>query len=203
VDLASVQTVILAAGHSTRMGFDKLAAPLDGIPLARRVVSGLAELAPLIVAAPRVAEAIGDLRAARIVLTAPTAGPAVSLALADTAVPHDRLLAVIACDLPFLDAVRVRAFVERVPADADLAWPLVDGTPGHPVVWSPRARTRIATLREDDPPARVRRDPTLNAVALDEHDEAYVTDLDTPEGWQAAEKRLRLARERNVPATTS
>lgn len=200
MDLAAVQTVILAAGHSTRMGFDKLAAPLDGVPLARRVVMNVAELAPLIVAAPRVAEAIGDLRAAHIVLTAPTAGPAVSLALADTAIPHDRWLAVIACDLPFLDAARVRAFLERIPADVDLAWPFVDGTPGHPVVWSPRARTRIATLRENDPPARVRRDPALHAVALDEHDDAYITDLDTPEGWQAAEERLRLARERGVPS---
>jgi CTP:molybdopterin cytidylyltransferase MocA len=200
VDSAKVQSVILAAGHSTRMGFDKLAAPLDGVPLARRVVIGLAELRPLIVAAPRVAEAIGDLRAAQIVLTAPTAGPAVSLALADTVVPHDRWLAVIACDLPFLDAARVRAFIERVPEDVDLAWPVVGETPGHPVVWSPRARTRIATLRENDPPARVRRDPSLRVVALEEHDDAYVTDLDTPEGWQAAEARLRLVRERPIPS---
>lgn len=200
MDLANVQTVILAAGHSTRMGFDKLAAPLDGVPLARRVVIGLAELRPLIVAGPRVAEAIGDLRAARIVLTAPTAGSAVSLALADTAVPHDRWLAVVACDLPFLDAARVRAFVERVAEDVDLAWPVVGATPGHPVVWSPRARTRIASLRENDPPARVRRDPALRAVALEAYDDAYVTDLDTPEGWQAAEECLRFARERSIPS---
>lgn len=194
MDPDRVQTVILAAGHSTRMGFDKLASPFDGVPLARRVVLGLAELAPLIVAAPRVAEAIGDLRAAQIVLTTPTAGPAVSLALADTAIPHDRAIAVVACDLPFLDAAHVRAFIEHVPDDADLAWPRVAGTPGHPVVWSPRARTRIAELRTEDQPSRVRRDPALRTLAIDETDDAYVVDLDTPEAWREAEERVKRAR---------
>jgi CTP:molybdopterin cytidylyltransferase MocA len=176
------------------MGFDKLSAPFDGVPLARRVVTALAPLRPLVVAAPRVADVIGDLREPRIVLTAPTAGPSVSLALADSAIPHDRWLAVVACDLPFLDAERVRAFVELVPDEVDLAWPVVEGTPGHPVLWSPRARTRIANLREDEPPAVVRRDPALRTVGIDVTDDAYVIDLDTPEAWLIAEARAQRAR---------
>jgi len=176
------------------MGFDKLTAPFDGVPLARRVVMGLAALRPLVVTAPPVADVIGDLREARIVLTVPTAGPSVSLALANAAIPHDRWLAVVACDLPFLDAERVRAFVERVPDDVDLAWPVVGGTPGHPVLWSPRARARIASLRDDEPPAKVRRDPALRTLGVEERDDAYVVDLDTPEAWAAAEARARRAR---------
>lgn len=190
MDIARVRVVVLAAGSSRRMGFDKLIAPFAGIPLARRVALALADLRPLIVAAYRVADVIGDLRTQQLVVTAPTAGPSATLALAHAAVPHHFALAVVMCDMPLLDAERVRAFVERVPDEADLAWPVVDGVPGHPVIWSPRARTRIPTLRDDESPARVRRDPALRAVALEEYDDAYVTDVDTLESWAAAEGRF-------------
>lgn len=190
MDIARVRVVVLAAGSSRRMGFDKLIAPFAGIPLARRVALALADLRPLIVAAYRVADVIGDLRTQQLVVTAPTAGPSATLALAHAAVPHHFALAVVMCDMPLLDARRVRAFVARVPDAADLAWPVVNGIPGHPVIWSPRARTRIPTLRDDEPPVRVRRDPALRAVALEEHDAVYVTDVDTPEAWAAANARL-------------
>jgi CTP:molybdopterin cytidylyltransferase MocA len=189
VEIARVRVVVLAAGSSRRMGFDKLAAAFAGVPLARRVALGLAELRPLVVAAYCVADVIGDLRALQLVVTAPTAGPSASLSLAHAAVPHDQTLAVVMCDMPLLDAERVSTFVARVPDDADLAWPVVGGVPGHPVIWSSRARTRIPTLRDDEPPARIRRDPALRAVALEERDDAYVTDVDTPESWAVAEAR--------------
>ncbi len=190
MDIARARVVVLAAGSSRRMGFDKLAAPFAGVPLARRVALALAELHPLIVAAYRVADVIGDLRTQQLVVTAPTAGPSATLALAHAAIPHDLALAVVMCDMPLLDADCVRAFVARVPDDADLAWPIVGGIPGHPVIWSPRARTRIPTLRDDEPPAQVRYDLALSLIALEEKDDAYVTDIDTPEGWAAAEARL-------------
>jgi molybdenum cofactor cytidylyltransferase len=194
VDLARVRTVVLAGGRSRRMGFDKLTALFDGVPLARRVVLGLRDLQPLIVTTPAVADVISDLDFVQIIVTRPTAGPSVTLALAHTALPDDAALAVMPCDLPFLDAAHVGPFIAAVPDDADVAWPVVDGTPGHPVVWSPRARERIPSLRDDEPPLRVRSDPALRAVALDEHDDAYVTDVDTPETWAAAEARATRGR---------
>ena len=168
------------------MGFDKLTALFAGEPLARRVARGLLELEPLFVATPQVAEAIAAL-GVRVLVTEPTAGPSATLALAHAAIAQDAHLAVLACDLPFLDAERVRAFVARVPDDADLAWPVVANVPGHPVVWSPNARTRIPALRDDEPPLRVRLDATLRTSALEEPDDAYVLDVDTPEGWARAE----------------
>ena len=96
-------------------------------------------------------------------------------------------------DQTFLE--HVRAFVARVAPDVDLAYPIVHGTPGHPVIWSPKARTRIPNLRDDEPPARVRRDPALRIAEMLEHDDAYITDVDTPAAWAAAEARA-LARER-------
>ena len=187
-----MRTVVLAGGRSQRMGFDKLTALFAGEPLARRVAGALAELEPVFVATPAVAAVISDLRGLHVVKTDPTAGPAATLQLADAAVGADLHLAVVPCDLPFLDAARVRAFLAAVSDDADLAWPVVGATPGHPVVWSPKARTRIAALGAGDAPLRVRSDPALRAVALEQHDDAYITDVDTPEAWAAAEARAAL-----------
>ena len=193
MDVARVRTVVLAGGRSRRMGFDKLVAAFDGLPLARRIVLGLRDLRPLVVATLDVAGAIGDLEFATTIVTEPTAGPSATLALAHAALPREAYLAVLPCDVPFLDGARVRAFIDRVPDDADLAWPVVDGTPGHPVVWSPKARARLPSLRDDEPPMRLRRDPVLRTLALDEQDDAYVTDVDTPEAWAAAEARSARA----------
>jgi CTP:molybdopterin cytidylyltransferase MocA len=171
------------------MGFDKLTAMFAGEPLARRVARALLELEPLFVATPRVADMVSDLRGVRVVMTHPTAGPSETLALAHAAIPHDAYLAVMAADLPFLDAAHVRAFLARVYDHPDLAWPVVRGTPGHPVLWSPKARARIPGLRADEPPLRVRRDPALRKSFIPEQSDAYVTDVDTPERWAAAELR--------------
>jgi molybdenum cofactor cytidylyltransferase len=189
VRIQRVRVVVIAAGRSQRMGFDKLTASFAGEPLARRVACALLDLRPLFVATQPVAEAISDLIGVGIIETAPTAGPSETLALADASVFAEAYLAVVPCDLPFLDVERVRAFIARVPDDADLAWPVVGAIPGHPVVWSPNARGRIPALRADEPPMSVRRDPALRAVAIDEDDDAYVTDVDTPDAWAAAEAR--------------
>ena len=181
-----VRTVVLAGGRSQRMGFDKLVAPFAGEPLARRLARALAELDPVFVATQAVADAVDGIAGVQVAVTEPTAGPGATLALAHAAISPDMHLAVLACDLPFLDAARVRAFVARVPGDADLAWPVVASVPGHPVVWSPGARMRIPALGDDEPPMRVRLDAALRTYALEERDDAYVLDVDTPEGWARA-----------------
>ena len=123
-------------------------------------------------------------------MTVPTAGPSATLHLAHGEVRPDQWLAVLAGDLPFMDAAHVRAFIERVPEDVDLAWPVVGGVPGHPVVWSPNARARIPRLGPDESPARVREEPgALRSLALEETDRAFIDDVDTPEAWEAAQAR--------------
>jgi CTP:molybdopterin cytidylyltransferase MocA len=176
------------------MGFDKLATPFAGIPLARRLVLALAELEPFVVTTPEVAALLRDIPGVHVIPTLPTTGPSGTLRLANAEVRPDLSLAVVPGDMPFLDAARVKAFLARVPRDVDLTWPQVGSTPGHPVVWSPSARARIPLLRADEPPNAVRREPGLRVAALDETDAAYVEDVDTPEAWKAAEERAMRAR---------
>jgi molybdenum cofactor cytidylyltransferase len=171
------------------MGWNKLTAPFDGVPLARRVVAALADLQPLVVAPPDTAEVLDGLDGITLLLTPPTAGTSVSLGLANRALPPEATLAVVACDLPFLLAEAVRAFVRRVPGDADIAYPIVAGTPGHPVVWSPAARLRLPALGASESPAVLRADAELRVVGLAEDDDAYVLDVDTPAAWAEAERR--------------
>lgn len=175
------------------MGFDKLVALFAGEPLARRVARGLLELEPLFVTTSAVAAVVADVPGVMVIVTEPTAGPSETLALAHAAIPADAYLAVVPCDAPFVDARKVRDFVARVPAGADLAWPVVGTTPGHPVVWSPKARARIPALRAGDAPMTLRADAALRVVALDESDDAYVTDVDTPDAWVAASERAARA----------
>jgi molybdenum cofactor cytidylyltransferase/nicotine blue oxidoreductase len=190
MDPADLRLIVLAAGSSRRMGWNKLAAPLAGIPLAQRVADNLAGLTPLFVAAPEAAAVLAGRAGVVVLPTEPTESPGATLRLADAAIAGGPGLAVVLCDLPFLDASRVRAFIARVPPDADIAFPLVDGTPGHPVVWSARARQRLGHLPPGVSPATLRDDPELNVVALEETDDAYVADVDTPGEWAAAERRL-------------
>ena len=189
-----MRTVVLGGGRSQRMGFDKLTAPFDGEPLARRVARQLGELRPLFVTTQEVATAIGDRFGATFLITPPTAGPSVTLRLANDALEPGVYLAVVVADLPFLDAARVHAFIARVPDDADLAWPVVGETPGHPVLWSPHARARISSLGPQEPPARVRAGPDMRILELAQDDDAYVVDVDTPEAWVRSEARARRAR---------
>lgn len=194
MDIAQVRTVVLGGGRSQRMGFDKLTALFDGEPLARRVARGLTGLDPLFVTTQPVASSIGARPGVTFVVTPPTAGPSVTLALANAAIDPAMHLAVLASDLPFLDAAHVRAFVGRVPDDVDLAWPVVAGTPGHPVLWAPNARARIAALGPEEPPARIRVQSGIRVAELPEDDDAYITDVDTPDAWVRAEARARRAR---------
>jgi molybdenum cofactor cytidylyltransferase len=194
VDIARVRTVVLGGGRSQRMGFDKLTALFDGEPLARRVARGLGGLDPLFVTTQSVVTSIGARSGVTFVVTPPTAGPSVTLALANAAIDPAMHLAVLAADLPFLDAAHVRAFVGRVRDDVDLAWPVVAATPGHPVLWSPNARAQIAGLGPEEPPARIRAQAGIRVAELPEDDDAYVTDVDTPDAWVLAEARARRAR---------
>jgi len=120
-----------------------------------------------------------------IVNDAPEFGMSRSLSLADAAVPdRSHALAVLLVDTPFVDA-HILARVAAARAESDVAYPVRDGVPGHPVIFGPRAREFIAALAAGDTLRRLRDDPRLRRVRVALEDDAPFVDVDTPEDFTA------------------
>ncbi|HUD29183.1 MAG TPA: nucleotidyltransferase family protein [Novosphingobium sp.] len=185
--MSKLVAVVLAAGRATRFGSDKLSALLDGEPLLFHAIRA-ARAAPvtkvLVVARPGLDT--GDW---------PGAPPVEIVRLVSTAL-SDTLKAGIAAageadgafvflgDMPRLPhglAARLAAAIG--PAYA--AMPRHAGKPGHPVLFSARAFTDIATLTGDEGAGRLLR--RHGDVAFDEcTDPAIHFDVDRPEDLKKA-----------------
>ncbi len=109
----------------------------------------------------------------------PERGMTHSLALANAAIAPDETIAVLLADLPDCDA----AAIARVIAASGPAWDVVVPRAGerfgHPVVFGPAARARIAALPEGDALHRLRDDPALRRRVLDVPDARAFADIDT------------------------
>lgn len=177
----SARAVILAAGRSQRMGGrPKLLMPYFGIPTIEYAIHAAYDWNPLVIAGPAVAEYLAGRRhLAVLVNEAPQRGMSHSLQLADAALPAGVALLVLLGDKPQVDADLLRT-VENAGRDADIAHPQRGAEPGHPVFFSPAARTRIAALPEGDSLQLVRDDPALRHVRLSIETDAPYFDIDSP-----------------------
>jgi CTP:molybdopterin cytidylyltransferase MocA len=163
------------------MGEPKLVLPVAGEPLfASALAAGAAYPRAIVVSpalAPRVPRAPG---LATIVNDEPDRGMTHSLRLANAALGEsDAALVILLADTPLVDA----ALVDRVVAargDADVAYPMRDGVPGHPVVFGPRARAAIAGLPDGDTLRTLRADPRWTRIEIVTDDDGPFADVDTP-----------------------
>ncbi|HEY4434101.1 MAG TPA: NTP transferase domain-containing protein [Candidatus Cybelea sp.] len=175
------RAVILAAGLSTRMGAQKLLMCFRGKPLIEHAIEAARGWRPVLVAGGAVAEALrhrDDLTL--IVNSEPQRGMAHSLALADAAISPDDALIVLLGDKPLVTEGLIAALCAAL-AGADVAYPVHarSGVPGHPVVFAPGARRRIATLPDGDTLHVLRGDPQLVRRPLRSEDEGAFFDVDT------------------------
>lgn len=120
-----VAVVILAGGESRRLGRSKASLDWEGEPLLARIVRRLAPLAPgEVVVAARPDQPLPETAARRVADRRPGAGPlaGLSVALGDVARRHgpDAVVAVSACDHPFVEPALFRALSDQI-GDADLA----------------------------------------------------------------------------------
>jgi CTP:molybdopterin cytidylyltransferase MocA len=173
---------ILAAGLSTRMGEPKLLLRVEGDPLVKRAIDAAADFPIIIVASSVLAVGLRPTATVTIVVNdEPERGMTHSLMLADRAATDRTIpLAVLLGDTPLVDAALVRRIVGAL-GDADVAYPVRGGVPGHPVVFGPRPRAAIATLPEGDTLRTLRSDARWRRVEVPIDDDRPFADVDTPE----------------------
>ena len=164
------------------MGRQKLLLKVDGRSLLERALDAAAVFPSVVVVSPELTDRVPAVPGRTVVVNdAPQRGMTHSLALADAAVADpEAALVVLLADTPFVD----RALVRRVAAalgDADVAYPVRDGVPGHPVAFAARVRPLIRRLGDGDTLRRLRDDPSLQSVAVAVTSDGPFVDVDTPE----------------------
>ncbi len=197
--ISGVVGVVLAGGGSRRMGRDKATLLLGGEPLLRRAVGrlrlALAEV--IVVGAPALASLVPD---TQITPDAwPGRGPlgALATALAATDAPW---VALVACDMPFIQPALIREIAKRALASHDADVVALRGVRGIEPLHAAYSRAclplALERLAGDD--ASLRGLLAVARVAEVSPDEARLFDpaghsafnANTPQEWQAA---LRLA----------
>lgn len=180
-----VAGLIPAAGASSRMGRDKLAAQVAGRPMLVRVADCLAGagLDPLVVVCrggddPR--RALLDGRPVQWVENAAWAeGMGTSIAAGAAALPPD-LDGVAVCpgDMPLLTASDVMAVLAAFDGEHVTA-AVHEGKRGHPVIFPARLFARLATLQGDEG-ARAVLAEEREALVTAETGPGCLVDVDTP-----------------------
>lgn len=180
--------VILAAGRSRRMGFDKPVTPLAGRAPLARIGAALGEREVIVVVPSHLAGAARQLlNQARVIANdEPNLGMAHSLRCALSAIDETRAFAIVLADMPAI----TRTVIERTEAlflesHADVTYPVnASGVPGHPVLFSPRARVLIDALPAGDTLRAARDDESLRRATWVCEDDGAFRDLDDPQQWE-------------------
>ncbi len=196
--------LVLAAGRSSRMGRPKALLDLDGESALERVlrVLGGAGVQEFVVvfdpAQEDVARALRGRRVAVVENPAPESGQTGSIrrGLARLSAGATAFL-LCPVDVPLFEAADLRALFDAwqqaAPRPA-IVLPVVRGRRGHPVLCERALVPEFLALGENEPAHNViRRDPArVRHVGLSNVE--LVSDLDTPEDYQAALARLRARR---------
>ena len=119
----SMTGVVLCGGQSRRMGRDKALLELDGVPLVQRAAETLSEVCDEVWLASGSEPRYLDLGYSHVLDEFSGAGPLAGLGAALARTPRE-WIALLACDLPFVDAAlfaRMREVAEGHDLDACLA----------------------------------------------------------------------------------
>jgi molybdenum cofactor cytidylyltransferase len=181
-----VTCIILAAGLSRRFGKNKLLEPgAGGQTLLERALGACAEYPVVAVALPETAAALRESRARIVLNHEPDLGMSHSLKLANAVIDPSHAIAVLPADLAKITADDVRAVIAS-STDSDVTFPaLPDGTPGHPVVFSPKARAGIVDLHDGDLIRELRDRSDLRRRIIERDVPGPYVDIDTAADFAA------------------
>jgi molybdenum cofactor cytidylyltransferase len=154
----ALTVVILAAGESKRFGSQKLLHRLnDNDTLLERAIRASRDFESVVVCSAATLALAQALEAQAILNREPERGMAHSLRLANDAIAPEHAILVLPADLLRIEPQHLRGFAALANGDDDVLFPLRDdGTPGHPVYFSARARRLIGLLADNEPIAQLR-----------------------------------------------
>jgi CTP:molybdopterin cytidylyltransferase MocA len=168
------------------MGAPKLLLRVGERTLLERALAAAAAFPRIVVAGPEVTAALAPAPGLRVVPNdAPERGMTHSLRLAAAVAEPGAALAVVLADTPFVDAELLERVV-RARGEADVAYPVRAGRPGHPVVFGPRPRAELAGLPDGDTLRDLRADPRWTRVEIPIDDDRPYIDVDTPQDIERA-----------------
>lgn len=184
--MRDVTCVVLAAGLGTRMGGDKLTKPFGDGTILDAVLAACAGFPTLVVASPALNLGVLAPNVQVVVNDEPERGMAHSLRLANATVSADDAIAVLLGDKPLVRPDLVERMIGEL-GENDVVYPVRNGKPGHPVVFSGFARALIIALRDGDTIHTVRDHEMLTRRMVEIDDEGAYADVDTEEDY----RRLR------------
>lgn len=173
--------VILAAGQSKRFGSQKLLHRLEeNDTLFERAMRAAGPFDTVVVCSEATLPVAEELHARAVLNREPERGMAHSLRLANAAIDPEGPILVLPADLLLIEPQHV-ADIAALAEALDVVYPVrADGTPGHPVYFSARARALIARLGDNEPIAKLRDHPELARRAVAIEDSWPYADVDDP-----------------------
>ena len=183
-----VVPMVLAAGHSSRMGAaNKLLADLGGQPLVTHIIDQLSDAgmpSPFVVIGSRADEvraAIGN-RAARFVIAPDYAdGLSASLRAGIAALPPDCGAALVCLgDMPRVGTASLRRLAAAATSAEMIAVPVWAGKRGNPVLWGRAHFAALCLLQGDVGGKALLSEQAHHVVEVAASDDGVLTDVDTP-----------------------
>jgi molybdenum cofactor cytidylyltransferase len=173
--------VVLAAGESKRFGSQKLLHGLEANDTLFERALRASGMFDTVVVCSAATLALAEALHARAILNAePERGMAHSLRLANAEIDAERPILVLPADLLLVEPHHIADIAAAVD-DADVVHPVrSDGTPGHPVYFSARARALIENLGDNEPISQVRDNPALTRRTLAIEEAWPYQDVDEP-----------------------
>jgi CTP:molybdopterin cytidylyltransferase MocA len=163
------------------MGAQKLLMDVRGVPMLDRVLDACRDFETIVVSSPEVSPHI-RLRPRMQVIqnNRPELGMAHSFEIANGAVPPEHALLVFLGDKPLVTTTLASTIAQRAQeSQADVCFPERGGVGGHPVFFSPRARTRLEVTTGDSLQS-LRDDPELFRVGVPVEDAGAYDDVNDP-----------------------
>jgi CTP:molybdopterin cytidylyltransferase MocA len=175
------------------MGFAKVTTPLAGVsPIERAAKILQGRPVTIVTAASQAAACARAMPWANVLVNpAPERGMTSSLLVADRDLDPAATLGVMLADKPFVTRATLE-LCERALGGApyDVAYPLLEDEPGHPVYFTRKARALLSAIPAGDTLRALRDHPALLRLEVPCDDPGILIDLDTPEAWDAAEREL-------------